>query len=391
MLQTNLRRRARRVATLLASCAAVAVVAPAPSLADNGGEFYGVVPATQVFGFAPEQRDAHFEQMRQMGLKVLRIDASWAEVEPTSPAANGGQHVFNWATTDYRVGVMASHGMRWYALLAYSAPWAAVEPGNVMSRPANVADYAAYVRAVVGRYGRGGSFWREHPELPQLPAVSFEIWNEQNYDRFWNEQEDAPERYAELYQAARAAVHEVDPQADAVVGGLIDIDAEAFVKRMYAHLPALRGNVDALGFHPYQQEGGAMATIRRMRRALDAADGPGVPIEITEIGWFEGGLSEDQRAKRLQTLATKLPGSGLNVTRLIPYAWFDDVWSLMNVDGTPKPIGTAYAAAIRDVTSQPLMQLGTARFRGKRVTARAAAKRRAAARRRAAGARRRRG
>src|SRR5581483_8751183 len=36
---------------------------------------------------------------------------------------------------------------------------------------------AAFVTSFAQRYGRGGTFWAQHPELPYLPVESYEIGN----------------------------------------------------------------------------------------------------------------------------------------------------------------------------------------------------------------------
>jgi polysaccharide biosynthesis protein PslG len=327
-----------------------------PALAED---FYGVNAGGLVFGLPPAERDRHLELRRDAGISTVRIDASWGAAEPVPPVP-GGPHVYVWAKFDVMAAAMASHGLRWYPMLGYSTAWSGTEAPNMMSPPARPADFAAFVAAFARRYGRGGTFWAEHPELPQLPVERYELWNEPNYDRFWTTQADAPERYAELYLAARAALHAVDPAATAVVGGIIDFDSTSFIRRMYAHRPDLRGNVDAVGFHPYRQVGGVMNTIARFRAALVKAGDPDVPIELTEIGWFEGARSEASRARLLQTLTRILPTSDLGVTSLIPYVWAGDTYALIHEDGSPMPAGAAYSEAIRTMTGPQRVGIGSA-------------------------------
>ena len=53
---------------------------------------------------------------------------------------------------------------------------------------------------------------KAHPELPALPVVAYEIWNEPNGGWFWLPRPD-PARYADMYIRARAAIKGVDPAA----------------------------------------------------------------------------------------------------------------------------------------------------------------------------------
>ena len=50
-----------------------------------------------------------------------------------------------------------------------------------LPKPGSRADanaMAAFVSSFAQQYGRGGTFWSQHPELPYLPVESYEIGNE---------------------------------------------------------------------------------------------------------------------------------------------------------------------------------------------------------------------
>jgi hypothetical protein len=222
--------------------------------------------------------------------------------------------------------------------------------------PERLEDYVAYAVAFARRYGAGGDFWVEHPELPQLPVTHYEIWNEPNLERFWPGQETAPERYADMYVAAQAAIKAVDPNAVVVVGGLIFHGVEEWVTRMVAARPELVGGVDAVGFHPY---GGdypvTYERIRGLRRALDASGNPQAAIEITETGLAVPPATEERRAAVLARLAQELPRSDCGVTRIIPYTFVtpeldpenrEHFFGIADHDGSLKPSGRAYADAV---------------------------------------------
>ena len=89
---------------------------------------------------------------------------------------------------------------------------------------------ATFVTSFAQRYGRGGSFWAPHPELPYLPVESYEIGNEPDITPTTPADETSlhyadPAAYAPVYESARAALHQVDPAAQAVVGGMLDSGA----------------------------------------------------------------------------------------------------------------------------------------------------------------------
>ena len=262
------------------------------------------------------------------------------------------------------VATMAQEDVRWYPILDSTPSWAATLPDSVGSgiAPADVTDFLDYVTAFARRYGTGGTFWLSHPSLPQLPVHDYEIWNEENSSDFWLPQSDAPERYADLYAETRSALQEVDPTARVIVGGLgraeppRQSDPIWFLQQMLARRPDLRGQIDAVGFHPYEPTLAEVYNqIREFRQGLDRVAGPAVPIDINEIGWPTTEVSEAQRAADLQALALELPGSGCNIAHLLPYTWLtaehdgtdSEQWfGIWNLDGSPKPSGQAHLDAV---------------------------------------------
>jgi hypothetical protein len=113
-------------------------------------------------------------------MRSVRSVAYWSQIEPLAPDARTGAHTFDWRRPDALAGQLARHGLRWDVVLAYAASWASTPPGTGAGapRPDRFAEYAA---AVAARYGEGGAFWKGHPELPYVPAVDFQVWNEPNH------------------------------------------------------------------------------------------------------------------------------------------------------------------------------------------------------------------
>jgi hypothetical protein len=344
----------------IAAALAFVVAAPAAGAAVPD-MFYGA-NVQNVFDGSSSSWGSQVAAMSSGGLQLARYDARWQNVEPSAPSS--GHHNYNWSFFDSIVTAMAQHGVRWYPIIDYSTSWAGVSSGDANSEVAqnHVADFATYANVFAQRYGRGGAFWKAHPGLPQLPVIQYEIWNEENATLFLHPQTNAPEHFADLYMAARAAIKPVDPQADVVVGGLAlgtqggGVDEITFLQRMFAHRPDMRGNVDAVALHPYQPDvQNTEARIATFRAALDQLAGPSVPIEITEVGWSTISVSETERANDLAALAQDLPRSDCNISRLITYSWTspeqnqsraDDWFGIYNHNGTPKPSGTAFLGAV---------------------------------------------
>jgi len=350
-----------------ASAAAIAAVlgwliVAAPAEAVAARAFYGV-NVQAVFRGPRADWDRNLSAMRSGGLQLARIDARWQNVEPRPPQR--GRHLYSWAHYDRIVQMLASHGLRWLPIVDYSTTWTAATPGFKYSSvaPSHLRDFVAYARAFAARYGRGGSFWHSHPELPRLPVTEYEIWNEENSTIFWHEQQDAPERYADLFVATRSVIAGVDPHARVIVGGLAlvnpphTMDEIGFLERMYLHRPELRGTVAGVALHPYQYTlADTYMRLAKFRLALDRIDSPSVPIEVTEVGWPTTSIPESERAADLWTRAKLLPDSDCNSDRFLPYTWVtsernpadpEEWFGIWNRDGSPKPSGAAYLAAVR--------------------------------------------
>jgi hypothetical protein len=306
--------------------------------------------------FTPARWDEELAAVRAGGLREARTDAFWMWAEPDPPV--GGAHSYSWERPDAVAGALARHGLRWLPVLDYSAPWAASVRSDYHSPPGSNDDYAAYARAFAERYGRGGSFWAEHREVDALPVTDYEIWNEPNGHWAWRPAPDAA-RYADMYLKAHAAIHAVDPRATVVVGGLV---AHAgFVRKMYAARPALRRNVDAVGWHAYARRvKGIIAGVRALRGTLRRLGETKVPIHITELGWPTKGhfpivIGEVERAVSLENAAETLARSDCGVASVVVYTWTtperhpadkEDWYGIRHPDGTRTQTSDAFARVL---------------------------------------------
>src|SRR6185312_6859168 len=342
--------------------AAALTLAAAPSARAGAPDMFYGVNAQTVFDNSSSTWGPQLAAMAAGGIQLVRYDARWQNVEPNAPS--GGHHSYNWSQFDSIVTALAQHNLRWYPIIDYSTNWAGVTRGDSNSEVAqnHVADFATYANVFAQRYGRGGAFWKSHSSLPQLPVLQYEIWNEENANLFYHPQANAPEHFADLYMAARAAIKPVDPQAEVVVGGLAlgtgggGVDENTFLQRMVAHRPDMKGNTDAVALHPYQAN--LVTTEMRIagfRATVDALLGARVPIEITEVGWASTSTAEPQRGDYLAALADQPPRSDCNITRLIPYSWTsaeqnrsrtDDWFGIFNHNATPKQSGTAFLGSV---------------------------------------------
>jgi hypothetical protein len=320
-------------------------------------EFVGM--NAQFLFFRPAGQWApHLQQMAATGVETVRTDAVWAYVEPNPP--QGGAHHYDWNALDAIVSALAQHGLRWTPVIDFSVPWDRAVAGSNVSPPAGVANYAAYAAALASRYGDHGSFWSSNPSLYYLPVHAWEIWNEENQQGFWAPAPD-PGRYTDLYLAARAAIHGVQPGAIALVGGLSNYKATDFLAAMLAQRPAARGHLDGVAFHPYAKNADeSLAAVVDLRRKLVDLGESSVPIAITEVGWPTSGpfnvLSDTDRATALRTVTDRLARSDCGVRSVSPHTWItneskpgnaEDWFGLAHPDGTLSATAVAYGQLVR--------------------------------------------
>jgi hypothetical protein len=315
---------------------AVSLIYPAAAVADATA--MSAVNAGALGALAPAAAEPQLQMMQASGVQLVRADASWNWAEPAAPGPSG--HTYQFAADDVLVAELASHQMTWLPTIDYSAPWMESIPGAWNSPPADDAQYAAYAQALAARYGDHGSFWSQNPQLPYKPVRTFEVWNEENTSMFWANTPDAG-RYALLYQQTRAQIRAVDPSAQVIVGGLLEITpgpASRYVQAMFRALPALRGHVDGFALHPYGMDAaGVLDSVRAFRQTLDGLGEAAAPIDITEFGWSIG-AGESWRARTLRTIAASLANSDCGVAVLAPYTWFEsagsgDNYSLTTANG----------------------------------------------------------
>jgi hypothetical protein len=165
-----------------------------------------------------------------------------------------------------------------------------------------------------------------------------------------------PADYALVYETARAALHQIDPSAQAVVGGMLDSGAiDLGLAEQYL---AAIGPMDAVGYHPYLYN---VATMERdtlaLRAWLDANGRAGVPLDINEFGAPTG--VADWGAQTAQYTQWALCTPALHVEDVQAYWWGavplanGDPWfAMFSGDLTETSFGSAYLGAVQALTSQ---------------------------------------
>ncbi len=229
------------------------------------------------------------DRVRHIGVRWLREELDWNVVE-TAPGR------YDWTRYDELYAAAARRRLHILALILGTPSWAGPSPTAL---PADPATYAAFVAAVVRRYGPGGVFWATHPGLRADPSQWFELWNEP-WNALFSGGHPDPGAYARLVAAAGPAAHRANPAARVLIESDItpvqtDTQVESWTDAMYDAVPTLNDDFDAVAIHPYGgpdlihvadgYNGRFAAEMVDIRADFVAHGAAGKPFWLTEIGW----------------------------------------------------------------------------------------------------------
>ena len=286
--------------------ATLATLVPAPS---GAGDLAGRLAVNIHF----TSDDRALDIARAAGFTAVRMDLGWAGIESK-------KGVYDFSAFDTLVASLASRSMRLHLILDYFNnlyPGAGSPDFAAVTVPA----FAAVAQAATAHFAGKG--------------VTYEVWNEPNGTGFWPPAPNAGQ-YAALCAATVAAVHRGDAAARVSTGGLAGFD-----------FPFLRGylaagggaGADAVGVHPYRQDGGESAVdeLVLMRGIVAAALPAAPPVWDTEWGysstWYGDGHSAAARALQAQRVARELLSAwALGFPLVVYYDLRDDGTDATNVE-----------------------------------------------------------
>jgi hypothetical protein len=183
-----------------------------------------------------------------------------------------------------------------------------------------IADYIQGLERFMTRFGPGGTFFKDNPDVPNKPILYVEIWNEPNFQYMIPDREPRAEvekereaLYAKVLPAAYQAIKAKWPTVTVVgfgAGGAAKGDIR-FIKNVLAQGDAPAKSFDVLSTHPYQpptppeahsvRTWGTYSVASSLKEIRDilAAKGRGdARIWYTEVGWpiskADGGNFEDK-------------------------------------------------------------------------------------------------
>jgi len=263
---------------------------------------------SHLFTTTDAQMTAELDVLEQAGATSVRIDVSWASLEPSD-----GSFDLELAEGDlaHAITEADARGIKPLITLFESPCWASsapaavketpggCEPGGVATRysPVDAADYGQAAAYLAERWGDR--------------IIGIEVWNEPDVPMFLRDggNEGTEEEPAAISTRARAeaamtraayeAVKTVSPETQIVTGAVEGSDAD-FVAALYK--AGIAGHYDALSIHPYNGYRAPRVTrnadaghpdpqfvmstgIPRVRDVMTDAGDAEQPLWLTELGW----------------------------------------------------------------------------------------------------------
>jgi hypothetical protein len=270
---------------------ALALLALMPSAA---GSRTGLPPRGFI-GMSPQgTTDASdYELMAEAGIMSVRLPMNWASMVPRAPERFDP----NWDGFDEQMTLAAEQGLRVFPFVWGTPSWVSPNLGAEPVRSVRQRrEWARFLRGAEYRYGPNGRFWRENPELPELPVRQWEIWNEENIVTFAKEPDAG--RFARLIEISGRLLHRADPGSTVILGGFFgrplqtppNVQSGAFLSQLY-RIPGIKSYFDGVALHPYVADAGAMeGELENLRRIMIFNGDRHTPIYITEMGWGSAGF-----------------------------------------------------------------------------------------------------
>jgi hypothetical protein len=302
--------------------------------------------------------------LQGLGAGIVRQQFPWDGIE-----YERGRYAFQYYD-DY-VGAMARQGIEVLPVI-FGTPtfYSKARPGAYRATfypPRRTADLARFASLLVHRYGPGGSFWAQNPDITPVPIRAWQVWNEPNLPAYWPTGPSA-RQYTALLKTVGRSIKRADAGAEVVTAGIpqsrLGVPLLQFVRGMYR--AGGRSAFDTLAINPYgrnvQQILSRTSAVRQtMNRYRDSRAG----LWLTEVGWASDGPASqftagvDGQAALISQLFGALGGrrQELGLRGVVYYNWRDisfgpdvrDFWGLhtglVDQSGSHKPAWDAYQQA----------------------------------------------
>ena len=254
---------------LTATLAVLALTAPAAAARNVPVGFYGVSYDGELRHESAEFQAGAWRRMAAHRVESSRTVFSWGRAQ-----SQEGQP-FDFSASDVDVEHAAENGIDLLPIVMDTPVWARADVTDWW--PRRNRDLARYLEAVVGRYGPEGSFWAEHPDVPERPIRHWQIFNEPGRS----------ERYGPVLDAAHDAIKEADPGAQVVLAGLTGTeDGSPWDILTYQYEQGgIQGSFDIAALHLYTgKPENVVEGVRRFREVMKSHGDLRKAVWLTEFG-----------------------------------------------------------------------------------------------------------
>ncbi|MBU4373390.1 MAG: NPCBM/NEW2 domain-containing protein, partial [Euryarchaeota archaeon] len=311
-----------------------------------------------IFGVNHHEFISSYEPMAAAGIEWSRQWFCWAWIEPKK-----GMWRWNWH--DERIAAAEQHHIKTIGVLGglgqpnWSSP-SNVESGQVTTPgfPANLDDWAEYVRAVATRYKGKVRVWESWNETRNKSSAQLYGWSIKNY--------------ADLHRLTYRILKEVDPKNKV----LVCADRLSFVDELLS--AGLGSTFDGIVIHPYRSEapdaivgsaGDLVDVLACSKDWLRSKQRPEAEVWATEIGWFlsgKGGLNVSEKTHGDYLARTYILSQvSQNVAAVCWHDFSLPMFGLFDGKGYPRPSYMAYGALVNLLSgSKPLRQFKFSDIRG---------------------------
>jgi hypothetical protein len=309
-------------AALVSTTSSAAVANAGPVYPDVGVQFHAMWSS-----YTDPQRHDVLTKMHNAGVTTVRIDVSWAMLQPVN-----GTSYDAWGTSfvDNVIAMSNSHSITPLITLWLTPGWANNNAGEHVL-PTNVGDYATVARWAAARYTNKVAGW--------------EVWNEQNSPDFLVGANAVA--YTNLLRAAYPAFHAGYAPTTVVFGG-VQYNDNVWIAQAYA--AGARGYFDVMATHPYMgvanlspntADDGTQWTLKHavaVRNLMVANGDGGKSLWFTEFGWST------------HTNPVGTPNYGLGVSEAVQAQYFTQTIALIRT--TMPWVGKVYWYTERDSAAE---------------------------------------
>lgn len=242
--------------------------------------------------------------MAESGVETLRVTFLWNEIQHWySPRFPGAMHaVGEWIRQDAIIAEAARQGFKVVGTIWGTPSWAAggMRPGDPQrfpytafgGVPQHPSQFADFMGDIIERYGPGGTFWQENPDLPENPIRQWQPMQEPDRPAFMAQPFDRG-YFVELAHAAYGAIKAADPGAT-VFGSGFGPEAKEPELLDSVYKAGYAGAADVIALHVFPHDVNGLIDNLNTNRQVMSSYGEGhLPMVLSQMS-FSSALGQSR-------------------------------------------------------------------------------------------------